>query len=107
MSTIEPTDPYTLRVKGGDNPTDPTGLSLSIIHVLSQNQNAFVNLESVGPKALVSVMTAFRLAAEIIQRRTDATVLVLRQSEYTATVSGQRTQGLRTRIFAIPIKYAI
>ena len=100
-------DEYTIRVRGGEVPTDATNLSLSILHVLRKNPHGFVVLLSVGPKALNSVMTAYRLAAMETQKHTDATVLVLRQSEYIAEIAGRKTKGLSSRIFPIPIQHAL
>ena len=66
------TDPRTLKVRGGDpndvdesrRPTDPIGLSRSILHVLKDYE--YVRVLSVGPTALNSVMTAYRLASREI-----------------------------------------
>jgi hypothetical protein len=105
-------DPQTLRARGGDpnnpdpsrRPTDPVGLSRSIMHVLEDHE--YVRINSVGPVALNSVMAAFRIASREIESRTTGAVLVIRQSEYPATIDGKQTKGVCTRIFAIPIKYA-
>ncbi len=105
-------DAQTLRAKGGDpnsddpkrRPTDPLGLSRSILHVLEKHE--YVRVMSVGPTALASVMAAFRLAAREIESLTHGSVLVARQSEYTAEINGKPTKGICTRIFAIPIKFA-
>ncbi len=110
-----PRDQYTLRVRGGDQadndprkrPTDPVGLSRSILHVLYQNKDGYVNIQSVGPVALNVVMTAFRIASEEAEKRTKGSVLVCRQSEYTAEIGGRRRKGICTRIFGIPIKDAL
>ena len=83
------------------------GLSRSILHVLAQNPDGYVKLQSVGPVALNIVMTAFRMACEVTEKRTNGVVLVLRQSEYTANIDGDRAKGINTRIFSIPIKYAM
>ena len=107
-----PGDPQTLRAKGGDphnddparRPTDPVGLSRSIMHVLEKHE--YVRVLSVGPTALNSVMAAFRLASREIEGRTHGAVLVNRQSEYTAEIDGKPTKGICTRIFAVPIKFA-
>lgn len=106
-------DPHTLRVRGGDpndpdpakRPTDPVGLSRSILHVLERHE--YVRVLSVGPTAMNSVMTAFRLAAQVVEGKTHGSVLVTRQSEYSAEIAGKRAKGICTRIFAIPIKYAL
>lgn len=106
---------YELRVRGGDadsvdekqRPTNPVGLARSIIHVLQQNENPYVVLKSVGPKALQSAMTAFRIASEMFEKRTKGFVLVVRQHEYVAEVNGKRTKGIATRIFPIPVKEAL
>jgi hypothetical protein len=65
-------DPRILRARGGDpndvdenrRPTDPVGLSRSILHVLKEHE--YVRVLSVGPTALASVMSAFRLASSIV-----------------------------------------
>lgn len=100
-------DPYTLRAKGGEEPTDARGLATSILHVLAQNEEGTCKVQSVGPKALNIVMTAFRMASEVAERRTQGAVLVMRQSEYDAEIGGNKAKGVCTRIFSIPIKYAI
>lgn len=106
-------DKRTLRARGGDvndidpsrRPTDPVGLSRSILHVLKDND--YVRILSVGPTALNSVMTAFRLASREIESLTNGSVLVCRQSEYTAEIGGKKAKGISTRIFAIDIKFAL
>lgn len=104
-------DPYALRVRGGDplspdptkRPTDPVGLSRSILHVLSENAQGYCKLNSVGATALYTSMTAFRLASTAYSHRTKGTVLVMTQSEYSAVVAGNKTRGICTRIFPIPV----
>lgn len=106
-------DERTLRARGGDpndpdpnrRPTDPVGLSRSILHVLKDNE--YVRILSVGPAAMNSVMTAFRLASREVESLTNGSVLVCRQSEYNAEVAGKKTKGISTRIFAIDIKFAL
>ncbi len=106
-------DPCTLRARGGQfddpdvskRPTDPVGLSRSILHVLSEHN--YVRVLSVGPVSLQQVMTSFRIAAQEVESRTQGVVLVARQSEYTAEVGNKRAKGVCTRIFAIPIQYAL
>lgn len=106
-------DPFTLRAKGGDvdpdnpskKPTDPMRLSRAILHVLKENE--YVRILSVGPKAQIIVMKAFRLAAQEAESRTNGAVLVCRQSEYEAMVGNNKTRGVCTRIFGIPIKYTL
>jgi hypothetical protein len=106
-------DARTLRARGGDSndpdpakrPTDPVGLSRSILHVLKDNE--YVRVLSVGPTALSSVMTAFRLASREVESLTNGSVLVCRQSEYTAEIGGKKAKGISTRIFAINIKFAL
>jgi hypothetical protein len=107
-------DPFTLRVKGGNpdsgseyKPTDAVGLSRSILHVLSSNEDRYCKLLSVGPIALGIAMKAYRIAKEEIETKTDGVALVIRQSEYTAEINGKSTKGICTRIFSIPIKYAV
>jgi|LakMenE18May11ns_1017448.scaffolds.fasta_scaffold9954144_3 stage V sporulation protein SpoVS len=106
------TDPTVLRVRGSGNdsasskkPTDPVALSRAILHVLSQHDH--VRILSVGPKAFEITMKAFRLAAQQIESRTNGAVLVCRQSEYEAIVADNKTKGISTRIFGIPIKNAL
>lgn len=106
-------DPRILKARGGDfnnpdpskRPTDPVGLSRSILHVLKDYE--YVRVLSVGPTALSSVMTAFRLASREVESLTNGSVLVLRQSEYNAEIAGKKTKGISTRIFAIDIKFAL
>ena len=106
-------DPRILRARGGDlndpdtsrRPTDPVGLSRSIVHVLRDYE--YVNILSVGPVALSSVMKAFRLASDEAERTTKGQVLVCRQSEYNAEIGGKKAKGVCTRIFAINIKFAL
>jgi stage V sporulation protein SpoVS len=106
-------DPRILKARGGDlhaedptkRPTDPVGLSRSILHVLKDHE--YVRILSVGPTALSSTMTAFRLASREIESLTNGSVLVCRQSEYNAEVAGKKTKGISTRIFAIDIKFAL
>lgn len=106
-------DPCTLRARGGTfddpdplkRPTDPVGLSRSVLHVLSEHN--YVRVLSVGSISLQQVMTAFRIAAQEVESRTQGVVLVARQSEYTADVGNKRAKGVCTRIFAIPIQYAL
>ena len=107
-------DPRVLKARGGDpndpdpnkRPTDPIGLSRSILHVL-EDGNEFVTVLSVGPTALSSVMASFRLASKEIQDRTSGTVLVCRQTEYNAEIAGKKAKGINTRIFGISIKHAL
>ena len=106
-------DPRILKARGGDphnedplkRPTDPVGLSRSILHVLKEHE--YVRILSVGPTALSSIMTAFRLASREVESLTNGSVLVCRQSEYNAEVAGKKTKGISTRIFAIDIKFAL
>jgi stage V sporulation protein SpoVS len=106
-------DPRILRVRGGDpndpdgsrRPTDPVGLSRSILHVLKEHD--YVKILSVGPTALNATMNAFRLASREVESLTNGSVLVNRQSEYFAEINGKRTKGVCTRIFAIDIKAAL
>ena len=106
-------DARTLRARGGDlndpdprkRPTDPVGLSRSILHVLREHE--YVRILSVGPTALSSIMAAFRLASREVESLTNGSVLVCRQSEYNAEIAGKKTKGISTRIFAIDIKFAL
>lgn len=106
-------DPRILKARGGDpnnpdetkRPTDPVGLSRSILHVLKDHE--YVRVLSVGPTALTSVMAAFRLASREIESLTNGSVLVCRQSEYHAEINGKKAKGISTRIFAIDIKFAL
>jgi hypothetical protein len=52
-------------------------------------------------------MTAFRLASRDVEGLTNGSVLVCRQSEYTAEIGGKKAKGISTRIFAINIKFAL
>lgn len=107
------TDPRILKARGGDpndpddsrRPTDPIGLSRSILHVLKDHE--YVRVLSVGPTALSSVMSAFRLASREVESLTNGSVLVCRQSEYSAEIAGKKAKGISTRIFAIDIKFAL
>lgn len=106
-------DPRILRARGGDpndpdeskRPTDPVGLSRSILHVLKDHE--YVRVLSVGPTALSAVMSAFRLASREVESLTNGSVLVCRQSEYSAEIAGKKAKGISTRIFAIDIKFAL
>jgi len=106
-------DKRILRARGGDpndpdaskRPTDPVGLSRSILHVLREHE--YVRILSVGPTALSSIMAAFRLASREVESLTNGSVLVCRQSEYNAEIAGKKTKGISTRIFAIDIKFAL
>lgn len=106
-------DPRILRARGGDpndpdeskRPTDPIGLSRSILHVLKDHE--YVRVLSVGPTALSAVMSAFRLASREVESLTNGSVLVCRQSEYSAEIAGKKAKGISTRIFAIDIKFAL
>jgi hypothetical protein len=75
------------------------------LHVLKDHE--YVRVLSVGPTAMSSVMTAFRLASREIESLTNGSVLICRQSEYNAEVAGKKTKGISTRIFAIDIKFAL
>jgi stage V sporulation protein SpoVS len=106
-------EPFTLKVRGGEvdprrpdkKPTDHVALSRAILHVLGKNE--YVRILSVGPIALNIVMKAFRLASKEIESRTNGAVLVCRQSEYEAMIGSNKTKGVCTRIFGIPIKNAL
>lgn len=98
-------DPCTLKVRGGEKPTDSIALSRSILHVLSAQDH--VSLLSVGPKAHDIVMRAFRLASKETESRTNGAVLVCRQAEYEAVIANKKTKGICTRIFGISIKSAL
>jgi hypothetical protein len=75
-----------------------------MLHVLEKHE--YVKVLSVGPTALSAVMSAFRLAAREVEALTHGSVLVARQTEYTAEINNKPTKGICTRIFAIPIKFA-
>lgn len=106
---------FILKVRGGNpktpdsdrRPTDPVGLSRSILHVLEENPEGYCKLHSVGPTALSCALAGFRLASMSYSARTKGTVLVMTQSEYTATVAGNKTRGVCTRIFPIPVAYQL
>lgn len=74
---------------------------------MSLKEHEYVRILSVGPTALSSIMTAFRLASREVESLTNGSVLVCRQSEYNAEVAGKKTKGISTRIFAIDIKFAL
>lgn len=106
----------TLRVRGGDRhaddeskrPTDPHKLARAILELLKDYPTeGWVNVESVGPTALLVVNTAFRIAREEAGKRLPSAMLVMTQWEYPATVGGRKTRGICTRIFPIPTRYAI
>ena len=102
--------PYTLRVKGGDSKsddpsrksTDPVGLSRSILHVLRQNQDNWVNVQCVGAKSLFIASIAFQMAANEIEKHSRAVRLVNTQWTYAAEIGGKPDKGICMRIFAIP-----
>jgi len=105
-------DPQVIRVRAGDprsedvskRPTNPEGLSRSILHVLKKHE--YVQVYSVGPKALNITMAGYRGAKERFAKVLDGWVLVCSQSEYAADIGGNTTLGICTRIYPIPIKYA-
>ena len=97
---------YTLRVRGGTNSTDPVGLSRSILHVLNENPDGFVNIKSVGSTALNIVIAATQIAASVVEQRTAGSVLVCRFSKYTADIDGKKAPGICARVFPIPTKVA-
>ncbi len=102
--------PYTLRVKGGDSKsddpnrksTDPVGLSRSILHVLRQNPDQWVNVQCVGAKSLFIASIAFQMAANEIEKHSRAVRLVNTQWTYAAEIGGKPAKGICMRIFAIP-----
>lgn len=106
-------DPQAIRVRGGDpksddpnkKPTSPDGLARSILHVLKEYE--YVQVYSVGPKALNITMSGYRGAKERFAKVLDGWVLVCSQAEYTADIGGGKTtMGICTRIYPIPIKFA-
>lgn len=105
-------DPQVIRVRAGDprsddpdkRPTNPEGLSRSILHVLKKHD--YVQVYSVGPKALNITMAGYRGAKERFTKVLDGWVLVCSQSEYVADIGGKTTLGICTRIYPIPIKFA-
>jgi hypothetical protein len=52
-------------------------------------------------------MSAFRLASREVESLTNGSVLICRQSEYSAEIAGRKAKGISTRIFAIDIKFAL
>ena len=107
QTTVEPIgiidkDPCLIRVK---STTNPEGLSRSILHVLKEYD--YVKVHSVGQKALSITMAAHRLAKSRIADIESGVVLVCTQSEYVARIDDKPTRGLATRMFYIPIKYAL
>ena len=105
----------TLRVRGGNpndpdekrRPTDPVGLSRSLLKVLLQNPERVVRLQCVGSTALYIASEAFRLAAADFEQRQHGFVLVNRQSTYTANVGGRNAKGICLRVFPIPVRDAL
>jgi|LauGreDrversion4_2_1035121.scaffolds.fasta_scaffold510254_2 hypothetical protein len=99
---------FTLRVRGGDSEnsekksTDPVGLSRSILHVLRQNQDGWVNVQCVGAKSLYIASIAFQLAASEIEKYSRSVRLVSTQWTYAAEIGGKPAKGINIRIFAIP-----
>jgi hypothetical protein len=95
-------------VRGGDSEnsekksTDPVGLSRSILHVLRQNQDGWVNVQCVGAKSLYITSIAFQLAASEIEKYSRSVRLVSTQWTYTAEIGGKPAKGINIRIFAIP-----
>ena len=90
-NTMEPgpgKDPQVIRVRAGDpkssdpdkRPTNPEGLSRSILHVLKKHD--YVQVYSVGPKALNITMAGYRGAKERFAKVLDGWVLVCSQSEW-------------------------
>src|SRR5579862_2310813 len=80
---------FTLRVCGGDNPTDPVGLSRSILHVLKENPDGWVNLQCVGAKSLFIACKAYQLSSAEIEKHTKSIRLVNTQWAYNAEIGGQ------------------
>lgn len=116
ISNNSDTDDFIIRVRGGDinsedeskRPTNPMKLALSILRALNKNPEGYVKVNSVGPKALNVTMKSFRIASNILAKRTTGVVLVLRQSEYTADLGeNKKATGICTRIFPVPTKYAL
>lgn len=101
-------DSFTLRVRGGEKEnsdkksTDPVGLSRSILHVLRQNQDGWVNVQCVGAKSLYIASIAFQLAASEIEKYSRSVRLVNTQWTYAAEIGGKPAKGINMRIFAIP-----
>ena len=97
-------DPQIVRVRGGDpedadpkkRPTPPSALSRSILHVLKDFE--WVDLESVGPKALSIVCEAFRLAdlevakRRLIQKKTEAQERAREQKSQPGEASNRQTR---------------
>jgi len=107
-------DERTLRARGGDpndpdpnrRPTDPVGLSRSILHVLRKNPDEWVNVHCVGAKALFTASVAFQMAASEIERYSRSVRLVNTQWTYAAEIGGKPAKGICMRIFAIPELHA-
>lgn len=104
-----------LRVRGGDpndpdekrRPTDPMGLSRSLLKVLLGNPERVVRLQCVGPVAYNIAGEAFAIAAADYEKTEHGFVLVNRQSTYTASVGGRDAKGKCWRVFPIPIRHAL
>lgn len=105
-------DSFTIRVRGGDSndpskkATDPVGLSRSILHVLDQNPEEWVNVKCVGAKSLFIASIAFQMAASEIEKHSRALRLVNTQWTYSAEIGGKPAKGICMRIFAIPQLHA-
>lgn len=108
VNLINTSTSFTLRVRGGDSEnsdkksTDPVGLSRSILHVLRQNQDGWVNVQCVGAKSLYIASIAFQLAASEIEKYSRSVRLVNTQWTYAAEIGGKPAKGINIRIFAIP-----
>ncbi|MBS1722399.1 MAG: hypothetical protein JSS66_05270 [Armatimonadetes bacterium] len=112
--TVRPAkDPQAIRVRAGDpkstdpdkKPTNPEGLARSILRVLEKHE--YVQVYSVGPHALNITMAGYRCAKERFAKVLDGWVLICTQSEYVADIGGKPTLGVCTRMYPVPIKYAL
>lgn len=97
-------DNFTLRVRGGDSnksgkpPTNPVGLSRSILHTLRKNPEEWVNIQCVGAKSLFIASVAFQMAASQIDSKGRPVELVNTQWTYDAEIGGKPAKGICMRI---------
>jgi len=114
-TTVNLPQDYIIRVRGGNyndtdinkRPTDPIGLSRSLLKMLLQNPEKVVKLQYVGKVAESIAHKAFRLASVEFDKAQHGLVLVNRESNYIATIGGRPAEGLCLRIFPIQVRYAL
>jgi stage V sporulation protein SpoVS len=94
-----------LKIKGGDNPTSPIGLSRSMLHVL--NEHGFVELWSIGDKAENVATAAYRLADEEVKKRHSGIVLLMSQAVDQTYIGKEKAYRVKTRVFPVKTKYVV